>query len=160
LPATFAASTDKGDSMNARAFLAGALLLAASAAEARLADLPPDLKAAAEAFERAQIAGDAAALDRLLAKDYRLTNGNGAIDSREQFIRDWAAPGFDPEPVTVREPVNLVWRDGAALGGLVTLRGKQDGKPFSVTLRYIDVWERTPQGWRVAYGQATRVKNP
>ena len=145
--------------MDMRGLLAGFLLFAGSAAEARLADLPPDLKAAAEAFERAQVAGDAVALDRLLAKDYRLTNGNGAIDSREQFIRDWAAPGFDPEPVTVREPIEIVWPDGAALGGLVTLSGKQDGQPFSVTLRYIDVWERTPQGWRVAYGQATRVKN-
>lgn len=144
--------------MDVRRLLAGILLFTASAAEARMADLPPDLKAAAEAFEHAQIAGDAAALDRLLARDYRLATSDGAIDSREQFIRDWAAPGFDPEPVTVREPVQIVWGDGAALGGLVTLGGKQDGQPFSVTLRYIDVWERTPQGWRVAYGQATRVK--
>jgi ketosteroid isomerase-like protein len=145
--------------MDVRGLMAG-ILLFAGAAEARPSDLPPDLKAAAEAFEHAQIAGDAAALDRLLAKDYRLTNGDGAIDSREQFIRDWAAPGFDPDPVTVREPVQMVWGDGAALGGLVTLSGKQDGQPFSVTLRYIDLWERTAQGWRVAYGQATRVKKP
>ena len=138
--------------------LTGVLLFAVPATAAPLPDLPPELAAAAEAFEQAQIAGDATALDRLLATDYRLTNGDGAIDSREQFIRDWAAPGFDPEPVTVSEPVQIVWPDGAALGGLVTLRGKQDGQPFSVTLRYVDVWERTPQGWRVAYGQATRVK--
>jgi hypothetical protein len=144
--------------MDVRGLLAGILLFAGSAAEAGSSDLPPDLEVAAAAFEHAQIAGDAAALDRLLAKDYRLTNGDGAIDSREQFIRDWAAPGFDPEPVTVREPVQIVWDGGAALGGLVTLSGEQHGQPFSVTLRYIDVWERTPQGWRVAYGQATRVK--
>lgn len=144
--------------MGVRGWLLAGVLLFASPAAARLPDLPPDLKAAADAFEQAQIAGDAAALDRLLAKDYRLTNSDGAIDSREQFIRDWAAPGFDPEPVTVSEPLQIVWPGGAALGGLVTLRGRQDGQPFSVTLRYVDVWERTPQGWRVAYGQATRVK--
>ena len=139
---------------------AGMLLLAAAGGGAAAADLPPGLAAAAEAFERAQIAGDAAALDRLLATDYRLTTSDGQVDSREQFIRDWAAPGFDPEPVTVREPVEIVWREGAALGGLVTLSGKQDGQPFSVTLRYVDIWKLTPQGWRVAYGQATRVKAP
>lgn len=146
--------------MKLHGLLAGMLLFAAATVEARVADLPPDLSAAAEAFERAQIAGDAAALDRLLAEDYRLTTSDGRIDSREQFIRDWAAPGFDPEPVTVREPVEIVWRDGAALGGLVTLSGKQDGQPFSVTLRYVDIWKLTPQGWRVAYGQATRVTKP
>jgi ketosteroid isomerase-like protein len=144
--------------MTLHALLASTLLLAGAAAQAQVAHLPPDLKAAAEAYERAQIAGDAAALDRLLASDYRLVNSDGAVDSRAQFIADWSAPGFDPEPVTVEDPVHLVWADGAALGGLVTLRGTQAGKPFSVTLRYVDVWQRTPDGWRVAYGQATRVK--
>ena len=77
--------------------------------------------------------------------------------NKAELIAFWAAPGFDPEPVVVEEPVMRHWRDGAALGGLVTLRGKDQGAAFSVRIRYIDVWEFRDGRWQVVYGQTTRV---
>src|SRR5687768_10321566 len=85
--------------------------------------LPPALSEAAEAYEDAQIAGDRAALERLVAPDYRLINSDGQEESRQQLIDSWTADGFDPEPVEVRDPIAHVWNDGAVLGGRVILRG-------------------------------------
>jgi hypothetical protein len=59
--------------------------------------------------------------------------------------------------VTVTEPVEHVWTDGAALGGTVTLSWTQDDAPVSVTIRYVDIWTLRDGEWRVAYGQSTRV---
>ena len=96
-------------------------------------------------------------LERLVAPDYRLINSDGQEESRQQLIDSWTADGFDPEPVEVRDPVAHVWQDGAALGGRVTLRGRDRGNPFSVELRYLDVWRLRDGRWQVVLGQAVRI---
>jgi hypothetical protein len=117
----------------------------------------PDLAAAAQHYEAAQINGDAAALNELIADDYVLVGSDGARQSKSELIAFWTADGFDPAPVTVTDPVAQRWTDGAALGGTVTLSWTQDGAPVSVTIRYIDIWALRDGAWRVVYGQSTRV---
>lgn len=129
----------------------------AMAACASLSAAHGGLEAAAEAYEKAQIAGDAVALERLVADDYKLVGSDGGVQNKAELIAFWTAPGFDPEPVIIEEPVVREWKDGAALGGLVTLRGKDQGAAFSVRIRYIDVWEYRDGRWQVVYGQTTRV---
>ena len=124
------------------------------------APLPSDLARAAEAYERAQIEGDRSALEALVAADYVLTNSDGQRESREQLIESWTAEGFDPEPVELLDPVAHVWTDGAALGGRVILRGRNRGAPFSVELRYLDVWRLRDGRWQVVLGQAVRIQPP
>ena len=115
------------------------------------------LHEAAEAYEHAQIAGDANALQQIIADDYVLVGSDGARQNKQELVAFWTADGFDPAPVIVTEPIEHVWTDGAALGGTVTLTGTQNGEPFAVTLRYIDVWALRDGQWRVVYGQTTRM---
>lgn len=143
-----------------RAFvLALGLMLAACAPppvdadEARAA-----LILAAEAYERAQIAGDAQTLQNIVADDYVLVGSDGSRQTKNDLIAFWAADGFDPEPVAVSDPVEHYWADGAVLGGMVTLRGTRNGAPFSITIRYVDVWALRDGAWMVVYGQTTRVE--
>jgi hypothetical protein len=145
-----AAKSQEGTMMNLAVQLFAWAALGADA-------LPPALATAAEAFERAQIAGDRAELERLLAPDYVLHASDGGAETRGQLIDFWTADGFDPRPVAVRDPVARVWTDGAALGGLVTLAGSNGGQAFSVTIRFIDVWQLREGRWQVVMGQATRV---
>lgn len=116
-----------------------------------------DLTAAAARYEEAQIAGDATALQALIADDYVLVGSDGARSDKAELIAFWTADGFDPAPVTVTQPVEHVWTDGAALGGTVTLSWMQDNAPVSVTIRYVDIWALRNGEWRVVYGQSTRV---
>lgn len=117
----------------------------------------PDLTAAAERYEEAQIRGDAAALNELIAGDYVLVGSDGARQTKAELIAFWTADGFDPAPVSVSDPVEHRWTDGAALGGTVTLSWTQNGTPVNVTIRYIDIWALRDGEWRVVYGQSTRV---
>lgn len=141
------------------ALLPALFLLACSAEQPAPppADNGAALEAAAQRYEDAQIAGDAAALEQLIADDYVLVGSDGARSNKAELIAFWTADGFDPAPVTVSEPVEHVWSDGAALGGTVTLTWTQDGAPVSVTIRYVDVWALRDGEWRVVYGQTTRV---
>ncbi|MDQ2860548.1 MAG: nuclear transport factor 2 family protein [Pseudomonadota bacterium] len=131
-----------------------ALLLAIAPALA--ATLPADLVSAAAAYDKAQIAGDRAELERLLADDYTLVNSASQVEDKAQFIADYTAPGYRLDPFTVREPVEKVWTDGAVLGGLVTLTGVDGGKPYAATLRFADVWARRSGKWQVIFTQVAR----
>jgi len=139
------------------ALLPALFLLACAPAPTPVADTRAALEAAAQRYEDAQIAGDGAALEQLIADDYVLVGSDGARSNKAELIAFWTADGFDPAPVTVTEPVEHIWSDGAALGGTVTLSWTQDGAPVSVTLRYVDVWALRDGEWRVVYGQTTRV---
>jgi ketosteroid isomerase-like protein len=135
--------------------LSCAFSLTAGAASARL---PRDLALAAEAYDKAQVTGDRAALERLVATDYALFNSAGAHEGRRELILGYTAPGTSLEPYVVTDKVEKVFGDTAILGGLVTLRGTgEDGKPFTARLRFSDIWHKQSGRWRVTFTQVTQV---
>jgi ketosteroid isomerase-like protein len=138
-----------------KGLIAAAVLLTAGSASA--AALPPDLAAAAHAYDQAQINSDKAELERLLADDYVLQNSSGQVQDKQGFIADSVAPGFRIEPFKVEEPVEKVLGDVALLGGVATLKGTDGGKPFTARLRFMDVWAKRDGQWRVVFTQATRA---
>lgn len=66
-------------------------------------------------------------------------------------------PGFTMEPFAIDDQVIRVWSDGAVLGGVVTMKGMSGGQPYSVRLRFSDVWARRGGKWQVVFTQASRV---
>ena len=129
------------------------LALAASAS----AHVPPDLAAAVAAFDKAQSDGDRAALQRWIADDYVLVNGQGQVENKAKLIADYTAPGFDLEPFTVEQPVERVWKDGAVMGGVATIRGIASGVRFEMRLRFADVWAKRNGRWQVIYAQVAKA---
>lgn len=134
------------------AALCSVALLAAAAPE----KIPADLALRVHAYDEAQINGDKAALEDLLADDYVLVNSRGQRQTKADLIADYTKPGFKLEPFTVEEAVELAWRDGAVMGGVATLRGVDDGQSFEVRLRFSDVWAKRQGQWRVIYTHASR----
>jgi hypothetical protein len=129
-----------------------ALLLAAAAAA-----VPADLAAAVAAYDKAQIDGNRAELERWLADDYLLLNSSGRTETKAQLIADYTAPGFDLEPFTVEQPIEKVWNGGAVMGGIATLRGTDAGKKYEIRLRFADVWAKRNGRWQVIYTQVAKA---
>lgn len=141
--------------------LAGALVAVCALCAWKLSlgakgSLPADLAAAAADYDRAQVKGDKMLLNRLLAADYRLVNGGGQVESKEQFVAESIDPAFTLEPFTVENPIETVWTDGAVLAGEVHLKGQDHGKPFNAHLRFADVWRRRNGVWQVVFTEVTR----
>jgi hypothetical protein len=124
------------------------------------ADFPTELQTAILAFDEAQVHGDRAALDRLIATDYLLVNSHGEEESKSQLIADYTTPGFQLDPFQIEQPVWRSWPNGAVAGGVATLTGMSDGKPFRVRLRFSDVWALREGRWQVVYTAASRVETP
>jgi ketosteroid isomerase-like protein len=139
------------------AVVAPALLLVAGLANASNAKLPPDLAKAAADYDQAQIHSDRAGLEKALADDWVLANSAGKTQTKQDFITESVAPGSSVEPYTVQDETIRVWGDGATLAGLVDYKGKSEGKPFQVRIRFVDVWRKKDGRWQVVYTQAARV---
>jgi ketosteroid isomerase-like protein len=144
--------------MSVRAILAAVVLLAPGLAVA--APLPADLAAAVHAYDAAQVNGDRAALERLVADDYVLVNGAGQVQDKARLIADYVAPGFKLDPFAIEEPVEKVFGDTALLGGRVNMTGTDGGQRFALAVRFVDTWARRDGQWRVVYSQVTRVAKP
>jgi hypothetical protein len=129
------------------------LLLAAAAA----ASVPADLAAAVNAYDKAQVEGNRAELERWLADDYLLVNSSGATETKAQLVADYTASGFKLEPFTIEQPVEKVWGDGAVMGGIATLKGMDSGRPFAMRLRFADIWAKRSGRWQVIYTQVAKA---
>ena len=136
----------------------GALLIAALwvGSLANAAELPADLATAVKDYDEAQIHGNKAELLRLVADDYTLVNSSGRIQNKAELIADYTAPGYKIEPFEIMQPVEKVWSDGAVMGGVVDLRGIDGGKPFTVKLRFADIWAKRNGKWQVIYTHVSR----
>jgi ketosteroid isomerase-like protein len=139
---------------NARGAVLIAALLLGSLSNA--ANLPADLAKAVKDYDEAQMHGDKAELQRLVADDYTLVNSSGRIQNKAELIADYTAPGYKIEPFEIMEPVEKVWSDGAVMGGVVDLRGTEGGKPFAVKLRFADIWAKRQGKWQVIYTHVSR----
>jgi hypothetical protein len=137
-----------------------AAALAVLATPAWAAPLPADLAAAAKAYDAAQLTGDRAALERLLAADYRLANGGGRVETKAQFIKDLTDPNVKEDPFVIEQPIEQVWADGAVLGGVTNLTGTDHGVRFHARIRFADVWARKAGRWQVVYSQVSPLKEP
>lgn len=133
-------------------FTSAALLTGPACAQT----LPADLAKAVHDYDQAQIDGNEAELNRLLADDYVLANSSGATETKQQFIADSVGPGNKLDPFTVEQPIEKVWDDGAVMAGVATLTGVSGGTPFKVTLRFSDIWAKRNGTWQVIYTHASR----
>ena len=122
-------------------------------------DVPADLAKAAIAYDNAQLEKDGAALNRLLADDYRLVARGGVVLDKPKFVAHSVDPDFKLLPFTIEAPLHTVWSDGAVLGGQVEYRTIEHGKPTSQLLLFADVWAKRGGVWRVVYTQVSAAKN-
>ena len=114
--------------------------------------LPPDLAAAATAYDLAQYKSDRQALEQWLADDYVIV-GFGKSQTKAQVIANSQDPAHKTSYVALSKPVYRSWQDGAALGGIVDAKGMDHGKPFNLHAQFVDVWAKRDGRWQVVFTQ-------
>ena len=86
-----------------------------------VAQTPPDnaeVRAAAQAFDDAQLHGDRAVLERMLAPDYLLVHGSGRVGDKKDFIDGFTDPNSHLEPFEISDRLFLrPTPDTAIVGG-------------------------------------------
>ena len=108
-------------------------------------------------YQAAVKANDAAAMDQILADDFVLVTGRGAVFSKADLRnsarnKEVTYERQDEEPGTQKV---RVWGDTAVVTALLWIKSVQGGKPADYKLWFSDTYVRTPTGWRYVFGQAS-----
>ena len=100
---------------------------------------------------------DAAAMDRILADDFVLVNGNGRVTTKADLIKEAQGKGVIYEHQEEREGTQKVRVSGdtAVVTAFLSIKGMDEGKPLDYQLWLSDTYIRTPAGWRDAFCQAS-----
>lgn len=106
-------------------------------------------------YQAAVKINDAATMDRILTEDFILVTGHGKVYNKTDLLnaaknKDAIYEYQDDSQQTVR-----VWGDTAVITALLYQKGTYKGEPFEDYLWFSDMYVRTPQGWKYAFGQAS-----
>ncbi len=117
-----------------------------------------DLVAVADAFDRAQIMGDRATLERMVDDGLVFIQSNGERTGKKAFIDGWTSPGDSYDPVTLIDRVVIrLGPDAFLVSAATTLSGTSGGKRFSSSFRFTDTFRRIGGEWRAVHIQVTRT---
>ena len=115
-----------------------------------------EVRAAAQAFDDAQLHGDRSVLERMLAPDYLLVRGSGRVGDKKDFIDGFTDPNAHLEPFEISDRLFIrPSPDTAIVGGEARVRGTDHGKAFKEHFRYSDTFARRNGQWVVVYTQVT-----
>ena len=122
----------------------------ANAAEAEILKLD-------EERSRAMIAADAAALERLMSDDIVYTHSSGRLDSKKSFIASVTSGTVKYRRIDRKEVAASLRQGFAILTGAVEIDVETGGRLLNLNLRFSNVWEGTPKGWRQILWQSTPI---
>jgi ketosteroid isomerase-like protein len=106
-------------------------------------------------YQAAVKANDAVTMDRILADDFVLVTGRGAVFTKDDLLISARNKEVIYEHQEDTEQTVRIWGDTAVVTALLWQKGTNNGKPFDDKLWFSDTYIRAPTGWRYAFGQAS-----
>jgi len=100
---------------------------------------------------------DTAALDRLLAGEYILTNPAGFVANKSEYLDGARADTATYESVTNYDQVVSLYGDAAVVVGGTTVKGRFDGHEIGGQFRFTHVFVKREDRWQAVATQLTRI---
>ena len=139
-------------------FCVGIAILSVVAVHVAIASSADDQKAVSTLDAQYQTAvklNDAVTMDRILADDFILVEGDGSIQTKADLLKEARSGRIVYEHQDETEQKVRMWGDTAVVTAKLWGKGTDGGKPFEWKLWFSDTYIRTSQGWRYAFGQAS-----
>jgi ketosteroid isomerase-like protein len=110
-------------------------------------------------FQALTVALDADGVAALMADDAFFIHGNGAVQSKSEFVAALKSHQMAFSSYVLKEPKVVLFKGGAIVSGLVEI-GFQIPAPRIIHMRGSSVWLETPSGWKLKMDQDTTLANP
>ena len=106
-------------------------------------------------YQAAVKANDASTMDRILADDFILVEGDGATQTKADLLKEAKSGRIIYEHQDGSKQTVRLWGDTAVVTAKLWGKGTDGGKPFEWLLWYSDTYVRGPKGWSYVFGQAS-----
>ena len=111
---------------------------------------------------KALAANDTASLEKYYGDEFYLVNPDGSVQNKTERINSiktgelkYESFRYDDTTIRFNPEVN-----GAVVITRATLKSSSKGKTLDGQLRVTQVWGRTPDGWKIYSGHATKIEAP
>ena len=98
---------------------------------------------------------DWAALDALLHEQLLYTHSSGVTDTKAVWMDAMKSGRTVYKSVKHGERKVRIYGDNALITGKAAIEAEVNGQARSLRLVYLDVWTKTPQGWKFVAWQST-----
>lgn len=115
------------------------------------------LKQQSDAWDQAIVRKDGTAIAANMAEDFRQIDGDGDLETKASFVAGLVSDKLQIEPYTVEDFEIRLYGDVALLSGRTRMRGRYAGKAFESHYRYIDVYHREQDKWKIVSVQITKL---
>nr|WP_281383471.1 nuclear transport factor 2 family protein [Granulicella aggregans] len=123
-------------------------------------DYKREIELVEQQWRTAQLAGDVATMDKLLAEDYFGISNNGQLNNKTQQLERLQKRTLVLTKIDVSDvKIKLLGRVGIVTS-LAQLEGTNDGRPLQGLFRYTRIYKRYPDGsWKITNFEVTHVPN-
>jgi uncharacterized protein (TIGR02246 family) len=111
-----------------------------------------EIRAVEDAWNKAELNHDAAALSRLMSDDLVLTETDGSVINKKEEVAFTADPTSHFEVLESHDLKIQVHGDAAVVSGAYHEKGSYQDKPFEHRGRYTDTWIRHNGTWQCIAG--------
>jgi ketosteroid isomerase-like protein len=150
----------------AAAAMAAAFIIAAVAmrANAQSSTAENEVLAAQKKFTDACVAGDAATLNSVMADNAIFIHGNGAMQSKSEFVDAVTTGKLPISQYDLHDPKVVPFNGGAIVTGLIDFGIKppagSTNPPMVLHFRGSAVWLHSAAGWQLILDQDTTLAAP
>jgi ketosteroid isomerase-like protein len=106
-------------------------------------------------YQKAVEQNDPKTMARILADDFILVSGDGAVSTKNDLLKDAASGNTKYEHQVDSARTVRVWGDTAVVTAKLWVKGLEDGKQVDYYLWFSDTYVRKPTGWSYVFGQAS-----
>jgi ketosteroid isomerase-like protein len=111
------------------------------------------------AWNHAEQAKDAAALDQLLASTLIYVDYDGTMMNKGQFLASIKADLLEPDQITNETMTVHMYSGAAVVTGVYREKGTLKGKPYSRRGRFTDTWISQNGSWQCVASQSTLISH-
>jgi ketosteroid isomerase-like protein len=115
-------------------------------------------------FQELTVAGDGDGVAALMADDAIFVHGNGAAQSKAEFVGAIKAGQMAFSMYDLKDPKIIIFNGGAIVSGLVDLAFKAPPgsatPPRVIHMRGSSVWVQAASGWKLILDQDTSITAP
>jgi ketosteroid isomerase-like protein len=135
---------------------AALFLVAASNVLQPMTEFSQELAEIQQRLAKAWVAGDRAAIERIIAQDWTVTGTDGRVSTRGDVLHDVFESKVHRIGVVQIDDVGVrVFGDAAVVTGRTHGRGEYSSAPYDVTIRFTDVFVRRDGRWQAVASHAS-----
>jgi ketosteroid isomerase-like protein len=123
----------------------------------RAAEPEAEIRKAENAWAKAVVARDWAAVDKILRDKLIYAHATGGIESKKQYLDRVRSGAQQYNTINHENTRVVVYGDSAVTHSIMRMAGTTNGTPFSDHLMMLHVWEKQGGSWRLAAHQTTKL---